>query len=114
MYTLLWPIGGIGLMIEYMRKLKNKCKKSADVDPFIRVAPHKATDKIELLHDKNYLEKSEEAALFRKEQKSLSFIKMPERGDFIIVVDLDQTLVYSQPYKLDTSKSIKSESYMTI
>jgi hypothetical protein len=101
-------------MIEYMRKLKNKCKKSAEVDPFIRVAPPKPTDKIAFLHDKNYREESKEAALFRKQQESLSPIRMPERGDFIIVVDLDQTLVYSQPYKLDTSKSILNESFMTI
>ena len=67
MYTLLWPIGGIGLMVEYMRILKNKCKKSAEVDPFIRVAPPKTSGKINFLQDKNnYLEESEEAALFRK------------------------------------------------
>ena len=46
-YALLLLIGGIGLMIEYMRILKNKCcKKREEVDPFIRVAPPKAADKI--------------------------------------------------------------------
>ncbi len=52
MYTLLLPIGGIGLMLEYARILKNKCcKKRDDVDPFIRVAPPKTSDKIAHLMD---------------------------------------------------------------
>lgn len=52
MYTLLLPIGGIGLMIEYIRILKNKCcKKRDEVDPFIRVAPPKSSDKISNLQD---------------------------------------------------------------
>ena len=101
-------------MIEYMRILKNKCKKSKEVDPFIRVAPPKTSEKLSFLHDKNYLEESEEAAMFRKQQENLSTMKMPERGDFIIVVDLDQTLVYSHPHKLDTSKSVLNDSYLTI
>lgn len=44
MYTLLLPIGGIGLMIEYLRILKNKCCKTRDdKDPFVRVAPSKTS-----------------------------------------------------------------------
>ena len=45
MYTLLLPLGAIGLMVEYMRILKNKCcKKRDEVDPFIRVAPPKLSN----------------------------------------------------------------------
>lgn len=46
--------------------------------------------------------------MFRKQQESLSLIRMPERGDFTIVVDLDHTLVYSQPIKTQSDSISKS------
>jgi hypothetical protein len=50
MYTLLLPIGAIGLMVEYLRILKNKCFKRRDEnDPFIRVAPPKSSDRQQYL-----------------------------------------------------------------
>ena len=109
MYTLLLPIGGLGLMIEYTRVLKNKCfKKRDEVDPFIRVAPPKPLDKLSTEQDDLDKREAIEAAMFRKQQESLSLIRMPERGDFTIVVDLDHTLVYSYPIKTRTDSMSKS------
>ena len=38
-YILLLPIAGVGLLVEYIRILKNKCKRSPEQDPFHKVAP---------------------------------------------------------------------------
>jgi hypothetical protein len=117
-YILLLPIAGIGLMVEYLRKLKNKCKRSPEIDPFHKVAPPPnsvnsnldPTEKRDLKDDVRILKQA------MRQQESLSPIKFRDQGEFIIVIDLDDTLVYTQPIRFDNSKSLISlnDSYQTV
>jgi hypothetical protein len=130
---MLLPFAALGLIGVYARKLKNKCckrKEKVDKSPFSHFpkpapSPHYDTpvlsnedEKEEDVKTSKIITQSERR---RREVTVLRGIdnmsppRFETKGDFIIVVDLDHTLVYSQQVIGGDSRSkTMNESCLTI
>lgn len=141
-YISLLPFAAIGLILEYVRKLTNKCRKGKEEEsPFNRlVMPPPAADKElkqsparsqveEVAHIDTPALTSENDGNEKVLNRSNNSVKnrhmnmSPPRyieiqGDYVIVVDLDMTLVYSKPIGggalEDPRLTALNDSYLTI
>jgi hypothetical protein len=131
----LLPFAVIGLIGEYLRKIKNRClrcKKKKEPSPFREFSQppksstktHKDTPALSFESDDNSpltlttkIEKSrrEVPNLRSGYQSTMSPPRFETKGDFIIIVDLDHTLVYSQLVSgTDTRTHGLNDSFVTV